>query len=76
MKPLVQQPWLKALIRILSGISMVLLGLVFIYSYVNEAWLQAADHSRIFTYLPSLLLGVVTIAIGSLIIWLVYRDRQ
>lgn len=75
MKPLAQQAWVKALIRIISGIAMILLGVVLVYAYVNEAWLQAADHSRVFSYLPSLFVGLITMTIGSLIIWLVYRDR-
>ena len=58
---------------------LVLMGLVFIGAYVSEALIARIgdpDQSLLFWYLPLLLVGIFTAALGVLIVWVGYREYK
>ena len=68
---------IKTVVRMISGIMLVLMGLLFISAYVSEAIIvpvENPDQSLVFWYLPLLIVGLFTAALGMLITWIGYRD--
>ena len=69
----------KNRIRILSGIMLTFIGLVFIGTYISEAVVARigeSDQSLVFWYLPLLLVGLFTAGIGVLIAWIGFREYR
>lgn len=70
---------IKTIVRIISGITLALVGLLFIGAYVSEAIiapLGESDQSLLFWYLPLLFVGLFTVALGVLIAWVGYREYK
>jgi len=70
---------IKTIFRLISGITLILMGLLFISAYVSEAViapLGEPDQSLLFGYLPLLIAGLFTAALGALITWIGYREYR
>lgn len=69
----------KTIVRFLSGVMLLLMGLIFIWGYTSEAVIARIgepDQSLLFWYLPLLSVGLFTAGIGGLIIWVGYREYK
>ena len=70
---------LKIIVRILSGIALILMGIVFIWAYISEAYfarIGEPDQSLLFWYLPLLFIGMFSTGLGVLITWVGYREYK
>ncbi|NNJ92416.1 MAG: hypothetical protein HKP55_12140 [Gammaproteobacteria bacterium] len=70
---------IKNIVRIISGVTLAMMGLVFIGTYIFEAYIARIgepDQSLLFWYLPLLLVGLFTAALGGLIAWVGFREYK
>ena len=70
---------IKTIVRVLSGVVLTLMGLIFIWGYISEAIIARVgepDQSLLFWYLPLLFVGLFTAGIGGLITWVGYREYK
>lgn len=67
----------KTIVRIISWITLTLIGFVFIVTYISEAVIARIgepDQSLLFWYLPLLFVGLFTAGLGVPITWVCYRE--
>jgi hypothetical protein len=70
---------IKIIVRVISGITLAMMGLVFIGAYISEAYIARIgepDQSLLFWYLPLLLVGLFTAALGGVITWVGFREYK